>query len=183
MLTPELTAGIAAAVKLGMTLTAAAGRLGIGHASVSEWLARGEGRHERKPTPITVAFAEAIARARAEHEGRRLARLEVAAQGGAITYRRTVTSEAGKEVVEERYAPPDWRADAWVMERRDPASWGPVQRHQIEAGDGAPTVVVVAGVSLDKALGRKIVDPVSPDTPDVPQGVDVGKALGNAPKE
>src|SRR5262245_29058264 len=129
MLTPELSAGIAAAVRLGRTLTSAAARLGVASSTVQEWLSRGEGRHERKATPSFAAFAEAIARARAENEGRRLARLEAAAQGGALVYRKSVTHQDGtQKVTEERFAPPDWRADAWVMERRDPQSWGPVQR-------------------------------------------------------
>src|SRR5262249_44318609 len=114
-------------------------------------------------------------------EGRRLARLEAAAQGGALVYRKIVTHQDGtQKVTEERFAPPDWRADAWVMERRDPQNWGAVQRHQIEAAPDSLGVLIVEGVSLDKALGRVKQEPAPPDTP---QGVDLQKALGKTPHE
>jgi len=83
----------------------------------------------RIPTRLLLAFLDAVEKARAEDEPRRIARITRAAQGGALVYERTeerVNEKTGAvtRVIEKRFAPPQWTADAWMLERRDPDRWG-----------------------------------------------------------
>jgi hypothetical protein len=59
---------------------------------------------------------------------RRRNRASQAAKGGALLYQRTDERllRDGTRVVttERRFQPPDWYADAWMLERRDPDRWG-----------------------------------------------------------
>ncbi len=48
------------------------------------------------------------------------------AAGGQPIWEKTTTNKDGSVTTERRIAPPDWRADAWVLERRDPERWGQV---------------------------------------------------------
>jgi hypothetical protein len=69
-------------------------------------------------------FAEEVERARAQDEATRVARMGQAAIGGHVVYRKThetrypdgrVTGDDGGKL-----APPDWRLDAWHLERSNP---------------------------------------------------------------
>jgi hypothetical protein len=115
---------ITQAVTVGVPLVEAAALAGIDKATVLEWMARGEGRHQRPSRAIYADFADAITRARAIDESRRIARLEQAGRGGAVVHEKTVTFPDGRHVTERTYTPPDWRADAFVLERRYPERWG-----------------------------------------------------------
>src|SRR6188474_3390188 len=116
-LTAELAAALADAVRLGLPLSLACERAGVGVSTVEDWIARGEGRHKsRQSAPLYAEFAAALKRARAEDQARRIARIEKAAKGGAVTFRRTTTKRDGSVVTEERFAEPQWTADAWHLE-------------------------------------------------------------------
>jgi len=41
-----------------------------------------------------------------------------------VVSRKTTTRRDGSIDVEEHFAPPDWRADAFVLERSRPETWG-----------------------------------------------------------
>src|SRR5262249_5917449 len=98
--------------------------VGVGQSTVLQWLQRGEGRSPRGVQTAYVEFVEAITRAKAVDEARRIARLEQAGRGGAVVHEKTTTFADGRVVVERTYAPPDWKADAFVLERRYADRWG-----------------------------------------------------------
>jgi hypothetical protein len=119
-LTAQVHESIVRAVTAGVSLVQAAALVGIGQSTVLEWLVRGEGRFVRGAQPHYTAFAEAIARARALDEARRIARLEQAGRGGTVVHEKTTTFADGRVVVEKQFSPPDWRCDAWVLEHAYP---------------------------------------------------------------
>ena len=80
-LTPQVQESIVRAVTAGVPVVQAAQLAGIDKATVLEWIARGEGRHQRPARALYADFADAIARARVIDEARRLARLEQAGRG------------------------------------------------------------------------------------------------------
>src|SRR5205814_4770554 len=108
---------------------------GVSHATVLEWHSRGESRDPDRPATRPYAeFAREVRSAQAEDQRRRLARITDAAKGGAVVFRKVTKKPNGTEVVEEKQASPDWRADAWLLERADPAHFG---RRALE-GDATP---------------------------------------------
>jgi hypothetical protein len=124
-LTPALERAIVTAIVGGVPYYQACALVGIPTSTASEWLERGEGRHPQRPTtPTLAAFAEAIARAKAQDEARRLLRINQAGQGGQVLAEKTTTYADGRVVVERQYAPPDWRSDAWHLEHAYPARYG-----------------------------------------------------------
>ena len=106
-LTPSIQAAIVASIANGATRQAAADLAGIGAATVREWIARGEGRDPDRPaTPELEDFAAEVRRAEASLEIR---------------------------CVETILASDNWRAAAWLLERRFPDRWGPSARHEVRA--------------------------------------------------
>src|SRR5947208_11406900 len=92
-LTTELATALLDAIRLGVPLSLACDRAEVGVDTVNEWIRRGEhrdgGRSGRGAAQRYVAFAAAVKKARAEDQARRIARIEKAAKGGAVTFRRT----------------------------------------------------------------------------------------------
>jgi hypothetical protein len=124
-LTPALQASIVNAVSLGVPYLKAAVLAGLSPAAAYEYRQRGEGRHPHRPASrVYVEFVEAIKRAEAQDQARRVARIEQAARGGQITHEKTTTYPDGRVVREVKTLPPQWVADAWHLERSDPKRWG-----------------------------------------------------------
>jgi transposase len=129
----KLTAGlqhtITNAVALGVPAIVAAHYAGVSKQAFLEWLQRGEGTHPTRPTtPAYVAFADAIEKAKAQDEVRRIARLEQAARGGQVTYEKTTTYPDGRVTREVKMSEAQWTADAWFLERSYPERWGRKER-------------------------------------------------------
>ena len=102
-LTPALLGMITQAVALGVPVVSAGGHAGVSRACLLEWLQRGQGTHPTRPaTKAYAAFVEAIEKARAQDEVRRVARLEQAARGGEVTYEKTTTYPDGRVIREVR---------------------------------------------------------------------------------
>ena len=128
-LTPRLQEVITQAVSLGVPVVSAGLYAGVSKACILQWLQRGQGTHPDRPaTRAYVDFVDAIEKARAQDEVRRVARLEQAASGGAITYEKTTTYPDGRVTREVRLSEAQWTADAWVLERSRPESWGRKER-------------------------------------------------------
>ena len=124
-LTPAVQQTIVNALAVGVPFASACQLAGIGHDTGLEWLERGEGRHPKRPsTPAYVQFAHAISHARAQDEARRVARIHKAGEGGTLLERTTTTHPDGRVITKERYMEPDWRADAFHLERSRPQEWG-----------------------------------------------------------
>src|SRR5262245_21108483 len=99
-LTPTLQTTICQAVAVGVPLLTAAQYAGVAPSTVMQWLQRGEGRASRPMRQPYVEFVEAVQKARAQDEVRRIARLEQAAKGGQVVYRKTTETVNSKgEVV------------------------------------------------------------------------------------
>ena len=123
-LTPAIQTAIVNAVTAGAPLVQAAELAGIDKATVLEWIRRGEDRAARPTSPLYAAFAAAITHAKASDEIRRIARIDAAARGGAVIHEKTTRYPDGRTVTERQVAPPDWRADAFHLERCYGDRWG-----------------------------------------------------------
>lgn len=153
-LTPAIQTAIVNAVAVGAPVVQAAQLVGIDQATVLEWIARGEGRHSRPRCAPYADFAEAITRAKAADEVRRLARIEQAGKGGAVVHEKITQFPDGRVLTEETYAPPDWRADAFYLERSRPDRWGKRMQADlsVQIRQMAEEVAKEVGVSADDII-------------------------------
>jgi hypothetical protein len=102
-------------------LSTAARSCGLPRSLVCEWVARGLGHDpNRPPTPLFAEFADSIEHARGTFEIERLRRIAAAAEA----------------------EPGNWRANAWLLERWDPAPYG--RRRRIEMSGMVPIAEVRA---------------------------------------
>ena len=104
--TPELTAALCDELKLGMTIRAACQHVGIDDSTYRKWMMRGEDGEE----PF-VTFRTAATRAKAD-----------GIRALVVTVRK-----AAKD---------DWRAAAWMLERREPEEWS--KRTEVTGASGGP---------------------------------------------
>ena len=137
-LTPAVQQTITDAMEAGTPFESACRLAGVSPTTGHEWRQRGAAMHPRRTVGTLYAeFAEAIARARAQDEARRVLRINQAGQGGTVTYERTVeklneAGEVGARITEVQYSPPDWRAAAWHLERAYPDQWGRRERVDVQ---------------------------------------------------
>jgi hypothetical protein len=110
---------------------------GISRTSFLRWMARGraeaEAREAGEPPEEEeseyAALYEKVRTARATAALRAMANIRRVADGGIVTkvttrrFRDSVTGEIVEESVEDRTSP-DWRADAWYLERQHRAHYG-----------------------------------------------------------
>lgn len=131
-LTPAVQEALVDLLKKGVTRQAAAAAVGIGYATLTEWVARGERRDPDRRTGEDFAeFAAVLRGAEAEFEALTIARLQEYAAAGAN---------------------PDWRAQAWLLERRFSEQWGNRGKQEVNqrvsGPDGKPLSAVVGVVVL-----------------------------------
>lgn len=163
-LTDPVAVAIAAAVSSCASLRAAAGAAGVSEASLHAWMARG--RSERARLEAATGELEALPRARSAVARKARMAAQKAAQPvpGELRYleflERIEHADADAQVLAaERIASAgvdEWRAAAWLLERRDPATFGPPKaRVAVEgSGDGGPLVSIVAGDATDPETRR-----------------------------
>ena len=133
--TPDVRTRIIAAIRNGNTYEASANYGGICYSLLREWIVRGEQEHAGDFSD----FVDAVKKAEAEAEVGSVARIRAAASGQRVLLSETerITPE-GEKIIERKfqYAPPQWQADAWFLERRKPSDWGRKDRHEITGANG-----------------------------------------------
>lgn len=137
LLSEEVEARLVAASRTGVAVELAAEMAGVSRTSFLRWMARGraeiEAREEGEPPAEEeseyAALYEKVRTARATAAARAMANIRRVADGGIVTkvttrrFRDSVTGEIVEETVEDRTSP-DWRADAWYLERQHREHYG-----------------------------------------------------------
>ncbi|MFK0279570.1 hypothetical protein ACIQVL_03715 [Streptomyces sp. NPDC090499] len=137
LLSEEVEARLVAASRTGVAVELAAEMAGVSRSTFLAWMARGraevDAREEgQKPDPAEEEYAdlfEKVRAARATAAARAMMNIRRVADGGIVTkvttrrFRDSVTGEIVEETVEDRTAP-DWRADAWYLERQHREHYG-----------------------------------------------------------
>ena len=129
-LTPEVQERICQLLKAGNTFRTACEVAGIGYFTGNEWRQRGEGNDPDRPqTDAYAQFAQEVKKAEEEAVARNVALIQKAAANGT------------------------WTAAAWWLERKFPAEWGKVDRHE-HTGRGGGPIQVQAAIDTEKIKAR-----------------------------
>ncbi|MFJ4880089.1 hypothetical protein ACIP93_33445 [Streptomyces sp. NPDC088745] len=137
LLSEEVEARLVGASRTGVAVELAADMAGVSRSSFLAWMARGRAEVESRdagadPDPAEEEYAalyEKVRTARATAAARAMMNIRRVADGGIVTkvttrkYRDSVTGEIVEETVEDRTSP-DWRADAWYLERQHREHYG-----------------------------------------------------------
>ncbi|MFD7504775.1 hypothetical protein [Streptomyces sp. NPDC059850] len=152
LLSEEVEARLVAASRTGVAVELAAEMAGVSRSSFLAWMARGRAEVEAReageePDPEAEEYAALFVKvrtARATAAARAMANIRRVADGGITTkittrrFRDSVTGEIVEETVEDRTSP-DWRADAWYLERQFRDQYGKDATLAVEiTGLGAP---------------------------------------------
>lgn len=126
-LTPRVKKAILTAIRLGLPYASAAAYAGIGIRTLRQWMRQGE----RGDAPELARFFQEMEEAQAKAE---------------MYHMTNITGHAKQ----------DWKASAWLLERRWPEKYG---RHRVEVtgADGRP-VDVRHGVLPDDDTLRRILE-------------------------
>lgn len=138
ILNKEIQTALVEAISLGLKIEDACSLAGITQASFFAWIQKGEKLGAKQ---VYIEFAEAIKKAQPSRKRVLLSRIYQAARGGKIVKDKKTTTRlvdgtktAVTEVVEtEHEVPPDWKADAWMLERGFPDEFG--RRYQVDVTD------------------------------------------------
>lgn len=125
-LTPEVQKKIILALSGGNYIHTACQWAGIGLRTFYDWLEWGE----KKKAPEFIAFSQAVENAQAEAEMKLISSIEKQANGRKAKY------QDGKLIEAEISS--DWRAGAWILERKFPDRWGKrdqVKLYEAEKGE------------------------------------------------
>ena len=184
-LTDDRVARVREALLAGAPMSVAAARAGVHADTVYAWKTRGDVALKAAEMDLESVpdadrpfseFSETVTRARSDWELGRLAQIQQAGQGRPYRKTRTRTwdqvvtlkDENGKnvnqvvtmtDVTVEEGAEYDWRADAWLLERRNPTQYGRQTRLAVE---GAITVQVTESLAeeadalVDELASRRV---------------------------
>ncbi|WP_328491194.1 hypothetical protein [Streptomyces zaomyceticus] len=137
LLSEEVEQRLVGASRTGVAVELAAEMAGVSRSTFLAWMARGRAEVDAReagedPDPAEDEYAtlyEKVRSARATAAARAMMNIRRVADGGIVTkvttrqFRDSVTGEIVTETVEDR-TPPDWRADAWYLERQHREHYG-----------------------------------------------------------
>ncbi|WP_413100936.1 hypothetical protein [Streptomyces sp. Inha503] len=161
LLSVDVEARIIAASRIGIAVELAAEAAGISSATYRRWMARGRAEvaaredgqvPNRDEDPYVELFSK-VRTARAMAAARAMANVRRVADGGVVTkvttrkFRDPETGQIVEEVTEDRTAP-DWRADAWYLERQ----------HRNHYGKDAALAIEITGVDSGEAAQEERID-------------------------
>jgi transposase len=169
---------ICAAIRRGLGYEPAAQMAGISYSTLRNWINRAEAEVDRLQKPRTrekaseapfLEFLDQLQRAEAEGENTNADIVNEAAAGGrTITkterYQKRIWDKKTQTfvVVEEtettkaETAAPDWRAAAFILERRHSDRWGRQLKSEISGPGGKPVpiqIIAIEAVAPDEASG------------------------------
>ncbi len=165
-LNAERTELVRRALLAGAPNAVAASHAGLSERSYYEYDARGQAAleladHNFDAVPdderLFAQFSQIVREAHDEWELGRIAQIERAGMGREWKKVRTVTHDRlidGKVVTFttttiEEGVDYDWKADAWLLERRNPGRWGRVTRTELSGPEGG--AIPMAPMNLDAA--------------------------------
>lgn len=137
LLSEDVEARLVAASRTGVAVELAAEMAGVSRTTFLRWMARGRAEVEAReadeaPDPAEEEYMvlyEKVRTARATAAARAMMNIRRIADGGIVTkvttrqFRDSVSGEIVTETVEDRTSP-DWRADAWYLERQHREHYG-----------------------------------------------------------
>lgn len=181
-LTPEVQKRLLDLLRAGVPIAHAGPASGVTAATVHNWIRRGEDAAADYEAGLTVpaseqlfrAFFEEAARARAEGVARAVANVRKAGAGGYIVreLERSYRNADGQLVTEREVfrAPPEWRAEAWFLERAARDAFGKTIAEVQLSGPGGGPIEVTAGefegmasrlrVNMARVAGELMAGPV-----------------------
>ncbi len=118
--TPEIGKAICKELANGLPFTMACGCAGVNEDTARGWEANGR---ETQTGPF-AAFSRNVERARAIAVRRRMKRITASAIGGATVAKSTRRHKDGSETETTKQTAPDWKADAWILERTERETFG-----------------------------------------------------------
>ncbi|MFE3139604.1 hypothetical protein [Streptomyces scopuliridis] len=187
LLSEEVEGRIIAASRTGIAVELAAEAAGISSATYHRWMARGraevaareDGQAPNRDEDPYVELFERVRTARAMAAARAMANIRRVADGGITTkittrkFRDPETGQIVEEVTEDRTAP-DWRADAWYLERQHRNHYGKDAALAIEItglDSGAPSQEERVDLgALAERLNQTLFAVQYPDPPELEDG-------------
>ncbi|MGC5042526.1 hypothetical protein ACLQ16_04315 [Streptomyces albidoflavus] len=187
LLSEEVESRIIAATRTGIAVELAAEAAGISSATYHRWMARGraevaareDGQPPNHEEDSYVELFEKVRSARAMAAARAMANIRRVADGGIVTkvttrkFRDPETGQIVEEVTEDRTAP-DWRADAWYLERQHRNHYGKdaalaIEITGLDNGEPAQEERVDLG-ALAERLNQTLFAVQYPDPPELEDG-------------
>mgnify|MGYP002623871256 FL=1 len=138
---PGLTDLFEEALARGMPFKEVCRALDVSYSAAREWMRRGMGtsaRQDGEQREPFISFAMAFNRGKSRNLDERITRINAQAVGGQVVERTVSLDRNGNEVVREKFARGDWRADAWMLEREWPKLFGPQAAAGIVVRDTDP---------------------------------------------
>ncbi len=164
-LTPETQAAIVQAVAAGATYRAAAEAAGIAYNTFNDWMKAGEAAH----TGAKRALYDAVQKANASARLILLLRVQEAGKPHEVMTTRTITNADGSTRTETTTTVEfDWRAAAWILERRFADEYAQHVKNQLSGDASAPLTIGIRAVDYRAGL-----EALAPETPP-PEGPAAG---------